>query len=71
MQEIRSSNPPVVAGICDPNKSRAQQHILKFGSKLKYLNIKKGVLENFAKFRGKHGVWGSVLINWQADLQVY
>ena len=38
MQEIRSSNPPVVSGICDPNKSRARHHrSLKFGSKLKYL----------------------------------
>ena len=26
MQEIRSSNPPVVTGICDPNKSRARHH---------------------------------------------
>ena len=26
MQEIRSSNLPVVTGICDPNKCRAQQH---------------------------------------------
>ena len=26
MQEIRSSNPLVVTGICDPNKSRAQHH---------------------------------------------
>ena len=24
IQEIRSSNPPVVTGICDPNKSRAR-----------------------------------------------
>ena len=39
MQEIRSSNSPVVAGICDPNKSRARHHhSLKLGSKLKYLN---------------------------------
>ena len=38
MQEIRSSNPPVVAGICDPNKSRARyHHSLKLGSKLKYI----------------------------------
>ena len=38
MQEIRSSNPPVVTGICNLNKSRAQhQHSLKIGSKLKYL----------------------------------
>ena len=26
MQEIRSSNPPVATGICDPNKSRARHH---------------------------------------------
>ena len=26
MQEIRSSNPPVVTGICDPNKSGARHH---------------------------------------------
>ena len=26
MQEIRSSNTPVVAGICDPNKSRVRHH---------------------------------------------
>ena len=39
-QEIRSSNPPVDTGICDPNKSRARHHrSLKLGSKLKYLNI--------------------------------
>ena len=39
MQEIHSSNPPVVTGICDPNKSQAQQHrSLKLGSKLKYFN---------------------------------
>ena len=40
MQGIRSSNPPVVTGICDLNKSRACHHrSLKFGSKLKYLNL--------------------------------
>ena len=40
MQEISSSNPPVVTGICDPNKSRARHHhSLKLGSKLKYLKI--------------------------------
>ena len=40
MQEYRSSNPPVVTGICDPNKSRARHHhSFKLGSKLKYLNI--------------------------------
>ena len=26
MQEIRSSNPPAVAGISDPNSSRARHH---------------------------------------------
>ena len=37
MEEIRSSNPSVVTGICDPNKSRARHHrSLKLGSKLKY-----------------------------------
>ena len=40
MQEIRSSNPPVVAKICDPNKSRARHHrSFKLGSKLRYLKI--------------------------------
>ena len=40
MQEIRSSNPPVVTIICDPNKSRARHHrSLKLGSKLKYINV--------------------------------
>ena len=39
MQEIRSSNPPVITAICDPNKSQARHHrSFKFGSKLKYLN---------------------------------
>ena len=38
MQEIHRSNPLVVTGICDPNKSWAQYHILKLGSKLKYPN---------------------------------
>ena len=39
-QEIRSSNPPVVTGICDPNKARARHHYnLKLGLKLKYLKI--------------------------------
>ena len=39
MQDIRSSDPPVVTGICDLNKSRARHHHnLKLGSKLRYLN---------------------------------
>ena len=40
MQEICSSDPPVVTGICDPNKSRTQHHLsLKLDSELKYFNI--------------------------------
>ena len=40
MQELRSSNPPVVTGICDPNKSRTRHHrSLKLGSKLKHLEV--------------------------------
>ena len=40
MQDICSSNPPVVTGSCDPNNYRAQHHrSLKLGSKLKYINI--------------------------------
>ena len=39
MQEIRSSNPPVVARIWDSNKCRARhRHSLKLGSKLTYFN---------------------------------
>ena len=39
MQKVCSSNPPVVTGICDPNKSWAQHHCsFKLGLKLKYLN---------------------------------
>ena len=46
MQGIRSSSPPVVTGICDPNKSRAQHHcIFKLGSKLMYLKLKQACLE--------------------------
>ena len=38
MQEICSVNPPVVCGICDPDKSEAQHcHNLKRGSKLNYV----------------------------------
>ena len=44
MQEIQSSNPAVVTGISDPNKSRERhRHTLKPGSKLKYLNLKQYV----------------------------
>ena len=47
MQEIYSSNPPVVTGICDSHKSQARHHrSLKLGSKLKYLDWPKYVDEN-------------------------
>ena len=51
MQEICSSNPPVITGIYDPNKSRARHHrSLKLGSKLKYLNMRSIFLEkSYAK----------------------
>ena len=40
MQEICSSKPPVITGICDPNKSQARHHrSLKIGSKLTYITI--------------------------------
>ena len=40
MQEIRCSNPLVVTGICDPNKSRARHHrSLKLGSKFEVSQI--------------------------------
>ena len=48
MQEIFSSNPSAVTGICDPNKSRARHHrSLKLGSKLKYLKRWK-LMRNFS-----------------------
>ena len=47
MQQIRSSNPPVITGICDPIKPRARHHCsLKLGSKLNYLNIPIKILKN-------------------------
>ena len=40
MQEIRSSDPLAVTGICEPNKSRARHHhSLKLGSRMKYVKI--------------------------------
>ena len=41
MQEIGSSNPAVVTGICDPNKSRARHHrsLKRASSKMEYLNV--------------------------------
>ena len=50
MQEICSSNPPVVAGICDPNKSRVWHHDsltpfnfadMHFLTKIKTLQVNK------------------------------
>ena len=42
MQEIRSSKPPVVTGICDPNKSRARHRrsiLIHFYSKTSRITI--------------------------------
>ena len=40
MQEICSSNSPVVTGTCNPNKFRARHYnSLKIGSKLKYYSF--------------------------------
>ena len=48
MQEIRSSNPPVVTGICDPNKYRARHHrSLELDLKLKYFN-KDSLIINYS-----------------------
>ena len=48
------STPPVVTGICNPNKSRARHHHnLKLGSRLKYLKInRKGTY--FVRLRFKN-----------------
>ena len=48
MQEDRSSNPPVVTGICGFNKSPSRHHrSLNFGSKVKYLTSIYFVLKLF------------------------
>ena len=53
MQEIRTSIPPVVAGICDPNKSWARHHnSLKLASKLTYLN--EGTCNYFKEQQAKY-----------------
>ena len=39
MQDIRSSNPPVVTGICDPNNSRARHHRDDFCMLLKEIDM--------------------------------
>ena len=61
MQEIRSSKPPVVTGIGDPNKSQARHHrSLKLGSKLKYLST---LSYNFATF-ATNGVTGFQIMTY-------
>ena len=52
MQEIGISNPPLVIGICDPNKSLARhRHSLKLCSKLKYLNkVQKNIYHQFCNY---------------------
>ena len=51
MKEMGSSNPPVVTGICGPNKSRARHHrSLKLGSKLKYLPWRSSDTSQGGKF---------------------
>ena len=61
MQEICSSNPPVVTGIRDPNKSRARHNLsLKLDSELKYFNInhcnKLNILNKQTRFKLTHTV---------------
>ena len=41
MQEIRSLNPPAVAGICDPNRSRARHFRFYFNATRKTLGFSK------------------------------
>ena len=73
MQEIRSSNSPVVTAICDPNKSRAWHHSsLKPGSKIKYLNIdqllnvilKASYCEIFKNLKVKNKMGTISLMQW-------
>ena len=65
MLEIRSSNPPVVTGICDPNKSRARHHCsFKLGSKLKCLNI---ILILFLVLHYSCSLNGCSLDGWFSD----
>ena len=49
MQEICSSNPPVVTGICDPNKSQAQHHHIRKCFFFKYIKCLKSVWINIIK----------------------
>ena len=64
-QKIRSSNTPVVTGICDPNKSRARDHrSLKLGSKLKYLNNFIVAIVHITKFLSNVVFGRFTLICW-------
>ena len=56
MQEIYSSNPLVVTGICDPNKSQARNHrSLKLGLKLEYLYKNKRIKKEKEKIYMEQG----------------
>ena len=57
MLEIRSLNPPVDTGICDPNKSQGRHYrSLKLGSKLRHLknrlqiNQERKIWKTFTSF---------------------
>ena len=52
MEEIRSSNPPVITGICDPNKSRARHHCSLYYNDLKMSLIRKLADEREKMTRG-------------------
>ena len=57
MQENGSSNPPVVTGICDLNKSRARHRSsLKLGSRLKYLNLLLLPAKTSGKLKSNEGL---------------
>ena len=57
MQENDSSNPPVVTGICDLNKSRARHRSsLKLGSRLKYLNLLLLPAKTSGKLKSNEGL---------------
>ena len=57
MQEVSSSNPPVITGICNPSKSWAwHDHSFKLGSKLRFaVQMLQWSLENVIQVNLKHG----------------
>ena len=68
MQEIRSSKPPMVTGICDPNKSRARHHrryIKYFNYLFDNLTIYSPIIN--AGLGVRKGV-GIRFINWFLDI---